>query len=86
MLAEAPADRKKWVENPLEELAELFAIAMGGFSVMGSFKKCVKEPLSRLANRLGSSRTGTLEGLSLGSFLLLVNYTRGLPQSALTTA
>jgi hypothetical protein len=34
LLGEGPGDRKKWVENRLEELAEIFAIAVGGFSVM----------------------------------------------------
>jgi hypothetical protein len=34
LLGEGPDDRKKWVENRLEELAEIFAIAVGGFSVM----------------------------------------------------
>jgi hypothetical protein len=36
LLGEGPDDRKKWVENRLEELAEIFAIAVGGFSVMDS--------------------------------------------------
>ena len=34
LLGEGPGDRKKWVENRLEELADIFAIAVGGFSVM----------------------------------------------------
>jgi hypothetical protein len=34
LLGEGPDDRKKWVENRLEELAGIFAIAVGGFSVM----------------------------------------------------
>jgi hypothetical protein len=34
LLGEGPEDRKKWVENRLEELADIFAIAVGGFSVM----------------------------------------------------
>ena len=36
LLGEGPEDRKKWVENRLEELAEIFAIAVGGFSVMNN--------------------------------------------------
>ena len=32
--AKGPTTEKEWVENRLEELAEIFAIAVGGFSVM----------------------------------------------------
>ena len=34
LLGEGPHDRKGWIENRLEELAQIFAIAVGGFSVM----------------------------------------------------
>ena len=34
LLDEGPHDRKGWIENRLEELAQIFAIAVGGFSVM----------------------------------------------------
>jgi hypothetical protein len=34
LLGEGLDDRKKWVESRLEELAEIFAIGVGGFSVM----------------------------------------------------
>jgi hypothetical protein len=34
LLGEGDNNRKEWIENRLEELAELFAIAVGGFSVM----------------------------------------------------
>ena len=34
LLGEGLDDRKKWVENRLEELSEIFSIAVGGFSVM----------------------------------------------------
>ena len=34
LLGEGPHDRKAWIENRLEELAQIFAIAVGGFSVM----------------------------------------------------
>ena len=34
LLGEGPHDRKGWIENRLEELAQIFAIAGGGFSVM----------------------------------------------------
>ena len=34
LLNEGPHDRKGWIENRLEELAQIFAIAVGGFSVM----------------------------------------------------
>jgi REP element-mobilizing transposase RayT len=34
LLSEGPLDRKQWIENRLKELAEIFAISVGGFSVM----------------------------------------------------
>ncbi len=35
LLGEGPAgNRKQWIENRLEELAEIFAVAVVGFSVM----------------------------------------------------
>jgi hypothetical protein len=34
LLGEGLGNRKQWIENRLEELAEIFAIAVGGFSVM----------------------------------------------------
>ena len=34
MLAEGTFDRKQWIENRLEELAQIFAISVGGFSVL----------------------------------------------------
>jgi hypothetical protein len=34
LLGEGPHDRKGWIENRLEELAQIFGIAVGGFSVL----------------------------------------------------
>ena len=34
LLSEGPLNRKEWIENRLKELAEIFAISVGGFSVM----------------------------------------------------
>ncbi len=34
LLGEGEDDRKKWLENRLEELADVFAVAVGGFSLM----------------------------------------------------
>jgi REP element-mobilizing transposase RayT len=34
LLGEGDYNRKDWLENRLEELAEIFAVAVGGFSVM----------------------------------------------------
>ncbi len=34
LLGEGPHDRKKWIEQRLQELAEIFAVAVGGFSVL----------------------------------------------------
>ncbi len=34
LLGEAPWNRKQWIERRLQELAEIFAVAVGGFSVL----------------------------------------------------
>ncbi|MFI5454450.1 MAG: hypothetical protein ACHRXM_03280 [Isosphaerales bacterium] len=34
LLAEGMFDRKAWIEDRLEELAQVFAVGVGGFSVM----------------------------------------------------
>jgi REP element-mobilizing transposase RayT len=34
LLAEGPENRKDWIEHRLQELAEIFAVSVGGFSVM----------------------------------------------------
>ena len=34
LLGEGPHDRKGWIQNRLEELAQIFGIAVGGFSVL----------------------------------------------------
>ena len=36
MLGEGDQNRKEWLENRLEELADIFAVAVGGFSVMNN--------------------------------------------------
>jgi REP element-mobilizing transposase RayT len=33
-LADGRENRKEWIEHRLEELAEIFAVSVGGFSVM----------------------------------------------------
>ena len=34
LLGEGPFNRKAWIENRLEELAQIFAVTVGGFSVL----------------------------------------------------
>ncbi len=34
LLSEGPINRREWIEHRLQELAEIFAVAVGGFSVM----------------------------------------------------
>jgi hypothetical protein len=34
LLDEVTFDRKAWIENRIEELAQIFAVAVGGFSMM----------------------------------------------------
>ena len=36
LLGEGDHNRKQWLQNRLEELAEIFAVAVGGFSVMNN--------------------------------------------------
>ena len=169
LLCDGPSGRKEWIENRIEQLAQIFALGVGGFSLMdnhlhlllrlesevaagwsdddvvrrwwrlfpprdksrqplpisdawvqgrlkdipwvararerlqsiGWFMKCLKEPLSRQANRedqcrgaffqgryrsvaildiedrrrFDSPREGMFEGLSIGNYLLLVDFT-----------
>ena len=34
LLSEGKSDRKEWIENRIKELAEIFAVGIGGFSVI----------------------------------------------------
>jgi REP element-mobilizing transposase RayT len=34
LLGEGMSDRKAWIENRVQELAQVFAVAVGGFAVM----------------------------------------------------
>ncbi len=34
LLSEGPMNRRRWIQHRLEELADIFAVAVGGFSVM----------------------------------------------------
>ena len=34
LLVEGESDRKQWIENRLEELAQVFAVSVGGFTVL----------------------------------------------------
>jgi hypothetical protein len=36
LLKEGACDRRAWIENRLEELAQIFTIAVGGFAIMGN--------------------------------------------------
>ena len=94
LLSEGPINRREWIELRLQELAEIFAIAVAGFSVMdnhlhvlahrprrrrGLIRRCPIEDL----RELDSSREGMLKGFSPGTYLLLVGYT---PRSGKTSA
>jgi hypothetical protein len=39
LLGEGATDRKSWIDNRLQELAGIFSIAVGGFSVMDNQMK-----------------------------------------------
>jgi hypothetical protein len=34
LLKEGPVDRRLWIENRLDELAQMFAVAVGSFAVL----------------------------------------------------
>ena len=36
LLSEGPVNRQEWIERRLEELASIFAIAVGGFSIVST--------------------------------------------------
>ena len=66
LLGEGDQNRKVWIENRLEELAEIFAVAVGGFSVMDQMvdytgrlfrhgKATISAELTGIFERLGCS-------------------------------
>ena len=54
LLGEGEHSRQEWLENRLEELAEIFAVAVGGFAVMHNHLHVLLRLESR-RNWLGSS-------------------------------
>ena len=61
LLCDGPSNRKEWIENRIEELAQIFALGVGGFSVMDNIED---------RRRFDSPREGMFEGLSIGTYLL----------------
>ena len=51
LLCEGPSDRKEWIENRIEELAQIFALGVGGFSM----KARISAELAGILDRIGSS-------------------------------
>jgi hypothetical protein len=76
-----------WVEWRLKD-AKWVATARARLQSLSWFMKCLKEPLSRLANHQDQTRgaffegrfkrEGMVEGFSLGNYLLLVDHTARL--------
>jgi hypothetical protein len=67
LLGDRRHDRKKWIEYRLEELAEIFAVPVGGFSVLDNaklvteFKAALNTPRGcsvSWAGTLGTRRRG----------------------------
>jgi hypothetical protein len=54
LLRDGSSDRKEWFENRVEELAQIFALGEGGFSVtrkrIGSSAKCWQLRMEKLKN------------------------------------
>jgi putative transposase len=46
LLGEGNHKRKEWIENRLEELSDIFAVAVGGFSVMDGHGRLHRPALS----------------------------------------
>jgi REP element-mobilizing transposase RayT len=65
LLGEGPDDRKKWVENRLEELAEVFAISVGGFSLMDNHLHV----LVRLDQGIATNWSGRRSRAAMGTAL-----------------
>ena len=44
LLEEGPTDRKQWIENRITDLAQIFALAVGGFTVMNNHLHLLLDP------------------------------------------
>jgi hypothetical protein len=58
LLGDALLNRKEWVEDRIEELAQIFAVGVGGFSVMDNHvfregKAAISAKLAGIFDRLG---------------------------------
>ena len=51
LLCDAPSGRKGWIESRIEELAQILALGVGGFSV----KARISAELAGILDRIGSS-------------------------------
>jgi hypothetical protein len=77
LLAEGTFDRKEWIDDRLEEPAQVFAVGVGGFSVMGNHPHV----LPRLDPDVAEGWSDEFDGLSVGSYLLLTERaTSGQPR------
>ena len=64
LLGDGLLDRKQWVEDRIDELAKIFAVGVGGFSVMDNHLQLLVGSIQR------SQRTGPMRGVrSLGATL-----------------
>jgi REP element-mobilizing transposase RayT len=61
LLAEGPTNRKKWIENRIKELAEIFAVGVGGFSVMDNHLHLLLRLDPDVAPEWGVARACTVE-------------------------
>ena len=63
LLGEGPSDRKVWIESRLQELAEIFAVSVGGFSVLDNHLHV----LVRLDPDVAGELVGRRGGAALGA-------------------
>jgi hypothetical protein len=67
LLAEGDFDRKDWIDHRLQELAEIFAVSVGGFSAMDNITTCMCSYAST-RKLLGADLTRTSCAAGAGSF------------------
>ena len=91
LLGEGEQNRKGWLEDRLEELADIFAVAVGGFSVMdklrgerlrGRFFAASRDKLREIAQHLGVRHLVNLNGFRYSYRVFCPDPERGEPPCA----
>jgi hypothetical protein len=67
LLAEGELDRKAWIERRLEELAEIFAVSVGGFAILDTHLHLLLRLDPERAGGLVRGRSGPPLGQALSA-------------------